>query len=236
MAVLMVATAYAQKQNPRAFDVASVKPTPADHRYELRFEKCPGGGRFVVAGAPLMWTISFGFRVPDGRIAGGPAWLNSFDDSYDIEAKAEGRVTEDECRLMVQSLLAERFELKAHRETREALVYALIVGKGAPRLRESGGVKINGAVQQALSEQEAPSGWSMRRFADYLSDFAGRTVVDKTGLEGTYGFDLSFARAETDDRPNLFAALQDQLGLKLEPQKAAIDVLVIDHVARAAAN
>jgi hypothetical protein len=87
---------------------------------------------------------------------------------------------------------------------------------------------------QSLSESEAPEGWDMPRLAGYLGDVpdVGRPVLDRTGLTGLYAFSLQFSRKDGDDRPIVFLALQEQLGLKLEAAKAPLDVVVIDHVER----
>jgi uncharacterized protein (TIGR03435 family) len=146
---------------------------------------------------------------------------------------------------MVQSLLEDRFHLKIHRETKERNVFFLVVGKNGPKLRAvtpdspNGGIRINRAIQQFLSESEAPPGWSMERMASYLAGRpeVARPVIDKTGLSGLYSFTLEFSmRDGTDDKPIIFAALQEQLGLKLEQGKAPGEVYVIDHVERPTGN
>ena len=153
-------------------DVVSVKRTPPERRNQLTIDKCPDGGRFVSAGVPLMWLIDFAYQISDSRISGGPAWLTSFDDAYDIQAKAEHNVTDSQCRLMVRSLLVERFKIAVHKENREVRAYELLVGevneKKGPRLHqvveddvatESGGriggarisgVQINGACSKVF--------------------------------------------------------------------------------------
>ncbi len=97
---------------------------------------------------------------------------------------------------------------------------------------------MNGSIQQALFEKEPASGWSMSTLAHYLSGFAiiGRPVVDRTGLSGIYAYSLEFARSEQEDRPSIFAALPDQLGIKLEASRAPVEVLVIDHIERPPEN
>lgn len=227
------------------FAAASVKPTPVELQNRLRFEKCTDGGRFRSNGAPLMWAIQFGYRIPDSRVVGAPAWVTSFSDAYDIEGTAQRPVSSMECAAMVQSLLIERFKIGSHAETREVAAYALVVvdrGK-ASKLRRSepralGGVIINGAVQQSLSEGTAPAGWRMARLAEILSGHpaVGRIVVDKTNLEGTFGFSLKYAVGDGDDGPSIFTALPEQLGLKLQPSKVPVEVLVIDHIERSSPN
>jgi uncharacterized protein (TIGR03435 family) len=189
-----------------------------------------------------MWLIRFGFQVQDREIVGAPDWTNEFHNGFDIQATTERRVTEQECRAMVRSLLEERFQLRSHRETREASVYNLVRGSDKLKLREvtpddpPGGVRINGAVMQSVSEAEAPAGWPIHTLIGYISGFTGRRVVDKTGLEGLYAFSLDFAITEGDTRQGVFRAVQEQLGLKLEPSREKVEFLVIDHVERPSPN
>ena len=234
--VLLAAVAVRAQAPDRAkFDVASVRPTPPERLYRLKFEKCTNGGPFLASGTPLEWTIDFAY-AERGKVSGGPAWLNSFDVAFDIEGKPDHKVAESECREMVQSLLEDRYKLKVHREVREVAAYALVVGKNGPRLQPAkpvdagGGVRINGALQQMLSDQEAPEGWSMSQLAGVVSSFAGRPVVDRTGLAGKYSFSIRFAHTEDSDDPDVATALQEQLGLKLESTTTNMDVVIIDHV------
>ena len=127
--------------------------------------------------------------------------------------------------------------LRAHPAAKETAVYELIVAKPC-RLKAGGCVWINGSRQQALTEPAAPVGWSMARLAAYLADISetGRPVVDKTALNGAYGFTLEFSLTEGDGRPSVFSALEDQLGLKLKPAKDPVEFLVIDHIERPSAN
>ena len=184
-----------------------------------------------------MWSLTYAFRVKEFQVAGAPAWLNSFDAAYDIEAKPSSPVDNAQCRLMTQALLMDRFKLAVHREMRESSVYLLTMGKKGVKLREGGGVKLNGTVQVGASGQpEWPDGWTTDRLAEYLSDFAGKPVVDRTGLAGKYGINLEFSRRDGDERPSIFTAVAEQLGLKLSPGKAQIEVLVIDHMEKPAEN
>jgi len=189
-----------------------------------------------------MWLIRFGFQVQDREIIGAPEWTNEFANGFDIQATPEKRVSEEECRAMVRSMLEDRFQLRTHRETREASVYALVRGSDKLKLREvtqddpPGGVRINGAVMQSVSEAQAPAGWPIRTLIGYISGFTGRRVVDKTGLNGVYAFSLDFAINEGDTRQGVFGAVQEQLGLKLEPAKEKVEFLVIDHVEKPSPN
>lgn len=219
------------------FDVVSVKPAPPDRpgRYE---SYCADGGRFISRGVPLSWAIKFAYGLNDYQLSDrGPAWLNSFG-TYDIEAATESRVTENQCKLMVQSLFEDRFKLSMRRETKTVSAFGLVVAKNGPKLSAGGRVMINGAVKQSTSERKAPEGWTMPRLANYLASVKAieRPVLDRTSLSGTYGLDLNYSTRDNDDRPDVFAALPAQLGLRLEPIKAPITVFVIDHVEKPSGN
>jgi uncharacterized protein (TIGR03435 family) len=238
---MIVIPALSQTQAPAkklVFEVASVKPTPPDRQNQLHTEHCQNGGRFAVAGTPVMWSLSYAFGLKDFLIVGAPEWLSAFESAYDMEGKPPRPVNDQECREMVRSLFIDRFKLVAHREMRESSVYLLTVGRGGAKLREGGGVRLNGGVQiGALGTPEWPDGWTMSALADYLSYFAGRPVVDRTGLSGTYGITLDFSREDADhDRPSIFTAVQEQLGLKLDSGNAPVEVLVIDSVQKPSAN
>jgi uncharacterized protein (TIGR03435 family) len=228
-------------QGATAFEVASVKPTPKERLYLLKRE-CKGD-RFSATGMPLSFIIPWSYQLSSNRIQGLPDWVNAREYAYDFEAKAAGPMTDDQCKLMVQSLLADRFKMTVHRETREMRVYALVVSKKGKVHEVSAdgdgeGVRINRARFQSLSDAEAPKGMSMERLAGYLGDLpaVGLPVIDKTGLTGIYSFSLTFSVKEGDDRPSIWTAVQEQLGLKLEATKAPLDVLVVDHIEKASAN
>jgi uncharacterized protein (TIGR03435 family) len=169
--------------------------------------------------------------------ANWPAWLNSFE-AYDIEAKSDGNVTEKECRMMVRSLFVDRFQLKMHSKTRQISAYALVVTKRGPKFSVGGKVRINGAIKQAVSEREAPDGWTMTRLSNYLASVrsVSRPVVDRTGLPGAYGFVLNYSTAENDLHPDIFTAVEQQLGLELDQIKAPIEMFTIDHVKKPTGN
>ena len=201
------------------------------------------------------------------QILGGPSWLRS--SRFDVSAKAEGPTPQDRMRLMVSRLLAERFGLKAHAETRELSTYALVIARADGRLGEhmrpsaidcqaiiaAGKVRpstAGGLPPQCLwrigitasSAQMRVDGVQLARFATLLGPMARRTVVDKTGLTGTYDIDLEFEPDQAGlpvvpvtpgapapparDGLSLFTALQEQLGLKLESERGPVNVLVID--------
>ena len=181
-------TTFAVAQNaPLRFEVASVKPTPPERQNLLQKEFCTTGGRFVVAGIPVMWSLTYAFQLKDYQISGAPAWLSEFASVYDIEAKPSQPVNEAECRRMLQSLFADRFKLAMHWEQKESAVYFLTVKNGT-KLHEGAEVRLNGGVQLGASgKPEWADGWDMSALSKYLSNYTDRPVIDRTGLAGTYG-------------------------------------------------
>jgi uncharacterized protein (TIGR03435 family) len=240
--IVLPALASAQEkrasgQSPLAFDVVSIKPTPPGRRDQVE-SYCANGGRFISHGTPLLWSIKWAYGLKDYQMSDGwPAWLNAFD-TYDIEAQTEARVTEDQCKSMVQALFEERFELRMSRRTKTVSAYALVVGKNGPKLFTTGRVIINGAVKQATSERDAPAGWTMERLANYLAAVRAihRPVVNQTKLSGMYGFGLNYSTMDGDDRPDISTALQEQLGLKLQAVKAPIEIWFVDRVEKPGGN
>jgi uncharacterized protein (TIGR03435 family) len=242
--------ALAQEAPRPSFEVASVKPgDPSSRQFGIGVR----ASRFITTNATLKMMIGFAYDVRDHQISGGPNWLNS--EAFTIEAKppAGTAMTPEprnmnQLRLMLQSLLQERFKLTLHHESRMEQVYELVVAKGGHRMKETapdpkGRQGIFSTVRNNLNGFAAPTG----QLANILSQTLGRSVIDKTGLAGKYDFKLVWtpgpgegvadplpdAPAPVDaSGPSLFTAIQEQLGLKLESAKGAVDVLVIDHVAK----
>jgi uncharacterized protein (TIGR03435 family) len=190
--------------------------------------------------------IRWGYNLKAYQVSFAPS-VSPPDVYYDIFAKAEGYAlpTREEFRQMLQTLLADRFKLKVHRESKEMPVYALVVGKDGPKFKESapdatfsgyGGV--NGR-NQYMKQTKA----TMEDLTDSLGIFADRPIVDRTGLTGTYDYRIEatpdfrlHGGSEDLSDISVFAAVQEQLGLKLEPQKALIEILVVDHIEKPSAN
>jgi uncharacterized protein (TIGR03435 family) len=188
-------------------------------------------------GTPVFWSLKYAYQLRDYQIVGAPDWVREFESAYNIEATAGRPVTAGECRLMVQSLFAERFKLKAHWEKRESNVYFLTTGKNPLKVQKGGEVRLRGSTQFVRpGKPQWPDGIAMPQLASILSSYTDRPVVDRTGLQGTYGINLDFSVDVDDDRPSLFTAVQEQLGLKLEPGKASIEMLVIDHIEKPTPN
>lgn len=238
------------------FEVASVKlnKTGIPRRGSMEFPR--GGERFTATNMPLGPLLLTAYDITARQIS-VPASFPG--DRYDIAAKADRPVSPDEMRRMLQELLIDRFKLVVHREIKVVPVYALVIGKGGPKLHSSE-VQESDATPRTPSRAagtETQSGHlifkneSMADFAWALSRTAGigdRIVVEKTGLKGSYDFELTFGRdnalpPEADGResappaePSVFSALQEQLGLRLEAGKEPVEFLVIDHVEEPSAN
>jgi bla regulator protein BlaR1 len=264
------------------FEVTSIKPSQSGKDTERRISFMPDG--FSATGITLQMLIRVAYEVQDFQISGAPTWLNT--EQYDVSAKTDKSVADELQKLssdqhnreslrMLQALLADRFRLTLHRETKEQLpVYALVIAKNGPKLHEvkpsdadaETTIKLpNGIVvpfrpgQQAiLVNQILGKELPITNLVEMLSSQLGRTVVDKTGLTGKYDWNLQwtpepasspmFKGAEdgqtgTDNAvrsesagPSIFAAIQEQLGLKLELKKGILEVLVIEHVEKPSEN
>lgn len=221
-----------------AFEVASVKRNAAGgNRIEVR------PGELTITSATLTACIAWAYRVQSSQISGADArvsdQLNS--ERYDIVAKSADHVTEDEIRLMLQSLLADRFKFAFHRQAREMRTYALLLDKRGPRFHESSG--IGDSAQQAKSKLMRQWKWTtMSQFAATLSDAMEAPVEDQTGLAGQYDLSLDLTPyLSTDGAPTEIAsmmvtALREQLGLTVEARRLPIDVMIVDHVEHPSAN
>ena len=221
------------------FEVAVIRPTTANVSAGTSFEVFDGG-RMKITNEPVKLLIRAAFRLPNAQIVGGPAWLET--DRYDIEAKTgrPGKIPPGEMSPLLESLLADRFHLKFHREIRELTVYALVAAKGGVKLRPKGEGESRGMSTHPGPGKTQAVGTAipMGELAGYVGNRLGRIVVDKTGLSDSYDFKLEWAPEETPDSPapSLVTALREQLGLSLETQKSPVEVLVIDNLVRPSEN
>jgi uncharacterized protein (TIGR03435 family) len=256
----------AQEVPPRPeFEVASLKLN-ASGAPGFSIRALPGG--LTARNISLKRLVAMGYSVTDYQIFSAVNWFESA--RFDLEAKSPGLAALPQLRLMVQSMLDERFKLKIHRETRELPMYALVLAKngvtGGPGLVQAPGgacgpdvapqaVLAKGARPVAACGTVNPSfgrifGQHARisQLADRLATLLGSTVVDKTGLDGNFDIELTFA-PDTDMQPlpqgvtapdvsgpSLFTAIQQQLGLKLQGGKGPVEVIVIDAAGRPAEN
>jgi uncharacterized protein (TIGR03435 family) len=241
---LLIAGAACFAQSPRPFDVASVKlNTSGGLGVSMRTKN----GLLTTTNAPVLVMIQQAFQVKDFQVSGGPGWLAS--ERYDVEAKMERNdISDDNLWLSLQPLLIERFHLKFHRETKQMPVFALTVMKGGPKFsahKESAEGKDQQRVGVSIGSGKGKltaTKTTIARFCDSLGHQVDRIVVDNTGLKGEYDITMEWApenhegSAGVDAGANIFEALQDQLGLKLESTKGPVEAIVVDSAERPSAN
>jgi uncharacterized protein (TIGR03435 family) len=198
------------------------------------------GERFTATNASLKTLIRNAYDVLPFQLAGGPRWMDT--DMYDIMATTGTGVaiTQDQLPLLLRSLIAERFQLTVHWETRETTIYALVLDKGGPKFGGGSDTQkpgINTRKGPGKAEMKG-TGQPISILAGNLGNQLGRMVLDKTGLQGVYDWTLEWDPDPTVDStsPSLLTALQQQLGLKLESQKGPMQTLVIERAERASEN
>src|SRR6185312_1651894 len=237
-AVLLLLLIGGTTLDAQTFEAASIKPS-APTAVGSTYDYQTGGGLRVRNGT-LGGLIESAYDVRDFQIAGGPGWLDT--DRFDVIARSEsGRPapSRDEdtktTRTKLQALLADRFHLIVHRETREHAEYALTVGRDGPRLA----VVPPGTAPRPPTGIQSASGHLVGRQATMaqlvfaLSRRLGQPVVDSTGLRERYDFEMTWAELDAaadraSDAPSIFTAIQEQLGLKLESIKGPVDTIVVD--------
>jgi bla regulator protein blaR1 len=253
--------------NGTTFEVASVKPhDPADSRSLMIAEP---NGRFTARNIPLRMLIRTAYSVQDEQVVGGPEWLDQA--TFDIVATSAGGVPLTALAAELQSLLADRFKLRIHRDTRELPVYLFVPARNdgslGPQLKRH--VCDQQVTTRAVDGNQLPwspcanisngqgrltvKGATIVATLQYLTPLVHRVVIDRTNLTGAFDLELRWAPdaapaagvasagqpavAPADaSTPSLFTAIQEQLGLKLEPGRAPVDVIVIDSVERPAAD
>jgi uncharacterized protein (TIGR03435 family) len=220
-----------------AFDVASVKPNPTGTGNS---GVNTGHGRLAATNVTLRRLIQSAFDVNDFQIVGGPDWIGA--EKYDIEAKADisAQTGHFDYGPMLQALLADRFRLKVHRETRQLPVYSLVIARNGPKLTGhtgTGGAATNTSHASGKATLTATMA-SMAGLAYRLGRDLDRKVIDNTGLKGEYDLTLEWAPDPRPDStaPSIFTALPEQLGLKLESTRGPVEVVVIDSVEKASEN
>jgi uncharacterized protein (TIGR03435 family) len=270
-------SAQSQAQTPSGpasdfkYEVASIKPTIS--RPNSHSSRSTEDG-FEASNSTLLALIRQAYGLPvgggtadDGRVVGAPGWANS--DGYDLNAKIDPDVIDALKKLsvadrqaarqqMLQELLADRFHLVIHKETKDLPVYFLVSTKNGPKLHEADpnndyakGYKLpDGRPAGRGFDSDAPGevtaqGVTIANLCAWLSRQVGRTVIDKTGLSSRYDFSLQFSpdsRGEDSDSSagpnglNIFGAVQQQLGLKLDSGKGATEIIVVDHAEKPTEN
>jgi uncharacterized protein (TIGR03435 family) len=220
-----------------SFEAASIKP----HSGVITRSSDPAltGNRVTAMASALRDMIYTAYHVRPDQVVGLPGWATS--EHYDLEATAGRAITVEQMRAMLQTLLAQRFQLQVHRETREIPMYSLALGRNGPRFKESGVDEMpKGSIMgDGVGMHMVVAKGTMTQLASRLSgNGAGRPVMDKTGLTGIYSFKLDWVNdtAAAGELPSLAVALQEQLGLKLEAAKGPAEFIVVDHVERPSAN
>jgi len=236
-----------QQQNAQtitfAYDAVTIKPDPDGHGF---FKLSPDS--FSMGGMPAWVLIRSAYGVlMEGQVVGLPDWAKT--EPIAVEAKMDADTTRalrklppmeqwKQMQLMLQAMLADRFALKAHRETNDLPIYELTVAKSGSKMKQTSPDSSGGSANYASGKVTAHE-ISIESVAANLSFAVGRMIVNKTGLEGGYDFTLDYApdgADASDTRPSIFTALEEQLGLKLEPARGPVDVIVVDHIERPTAN
>jgi uncharacterized protein (TIGR03435 family) len=239
---VVAGTLGAQSPDLSTFDAVSIKRHVGGG--PSRSDATPNG--HVAVNVPMFFLISQAYPVRrSDEIIDAPDWL--YDAPYDVTARFAGTPTADQRQSAWRRLFADRFKLKAHLEIREKDTFALVLaraGRVSPNLKKS---DVDCAATAAVTECTsgltrgilATQGMSMSEFARLIQPMTGRTVSDQTGLTGLYAFSLKFSPTRPGvaldpnsrtELPDIFAALEDQLGLKLERARGSVDVLVIEHI------
>jgi uncharacterized protein (TIGR03435 family) len=234
-----------------AFEVASVTPcppgtppAPMEHTRTAQFTS--PGGRFRASATTVKVLLEWAYAIQPSEHSGGPSWIG--DACYDVLAKAEGNANDDQMKRMLQTLLADRFQLRLHRERKELSAYVISVGKTTPKLFPPKDDEINTVrmATQTVPDQKTVSyrlvftQYTLKQLCDLFARQMDSVVVDRTGLNGEYDFTLEFTPDES--RPNpadpalLITAMREQLGLTLKSQKTPVDVLVIDSAEKVVAG
>jgi uncharacterized protein (TIGR03435 family) len=245
--VTCLLSAQSPQPSPPLFEVATIKPTnPSFGGILIRLT----GGKFSATGFTLKDLIAFAYEVDNSQIGGGPEWFAS--DRYDILGKPEkpGPLSRDSARTMLRPLLADRFHLKIHFETKPMSVFVLTIEKNGSKLRPR--TAGDGGETTRLTFHGARAtgrNVSMMVLAEEMQAMVlGRPVLDKTGLVGTFDFDLVWspepklsgiadASAPVDPNvPDIFTAFREQLGLKLESRKELTKVIVVDDATKPSEN
>jgi uncharacterized protein (TIGR03435 family) len=259
---IITVLAFSTLSAQTVFEVASVKPSGPN---SVRRSNRGGPGTsdpelFTRSSATIQDILFQAYGLEDVQQIVGPKWLDEA--MYDFICKIPPGATSEQFHLMLQNLLAERFKLALHHQTKDLPVYELVIGKNGPKLKESTGASLDNppavkgfpglALPAGLPTltvryeqghaQLIARGEPVSALAAALQNPAGRVVVDKTGLTGKYDINFDFnvrplaPGAEDDPFPGLLDAIQQQLGLNLEDRKARFDVLVIDHAEKVPAE
>jgi uncharacterized protein (TIGR03435 family) len=225
--LLLASCAFAQ---PAAFEAAAIKPSKDQNRGTSWNTET---NRMNLT-ASLKGMITIAYQVKDFQVAGGPKWLD--DDRFEVNAVSEGKPDTSQTLAMLQTLLADRFQLAIHHEQKVAPAYALVVVKSGLKIKPVEGA--TGSSSQGGRGVLTAKGLTMAKLADRLTRSLDAPVADLTKTPGAFDFKLewSIEGDKEDVRSALFAALQSQLGVKLESRKLPLDLIVVDKAEKPSAN
>lgn len=226
--ILLAAHALAQ---PPAFEAATIKPSKDAPGHSGSHSRT---GMIVLTGQTLKGLICSAYKVKDFQVSGGPKWMN--EDRFDVNAKAEGAAQGQQLLQMLQTLLADRFQLVFHREQKIAPAYALVLVKSGLKIKPVEGAE--GSNSHGSNGELTATGMTMPGLADYLSRRFGAPVADLTETTGAFEFKLQWStEGDKDDMQSaLFSALQSQIGVKVESRKLPMDVIVVDKAEKPSEN
>src|SRR3954466_13772851 len=217
--------------NAQLFEVATVKPTPLEQQgieQPSIVQFLPNG--FRRTNATLRTLVRTAYDVQEYQVLGGPDWADR--NRFDIEARHAGNVVRSDALRMLQVLLADRFKLKVRRAANEGATFNMVRVPGASLPRPAAE-----STSASVRLGDYSGKRSMSQLAQYLSSVVGRPVTDRTGLTGNFDLHLSFAPDLRDaDKPSIFAAVQEQLGLRLESARGPVDTITIENADPPAEN
>jgi uncharacterized protein (TIGR03435 family) len=225
-----------------SFEVASIKPSDPDSQLKVDFAP---GGRLIVTHATLRFLIKIAYDISDDQISGGPGWINST--RFDIQGKAPNATgSNPETHLRLQRLLSDRFQLEMRKESKPMPIFALVAAKGGPKMKPDsspGDAELktgNGRGELTATRVDMPA------LARFLSEGqTGRPVTDMTGLTDKFDFRLEWTPDASLGAPaapvdpggiSIFTALQQQLGLRLDPRTGASGYFVVTRAELPSAN
>jgi uncharacterized protein (TIGR03435 family) len=221
---------------PTSFDVVSIKPNNLSGG-EVHEHNSPGR---LNASMTARHLIQDAFGIKDFQISGGPAWLGN--DNYDFVATTAApiKLSDKVLEPLLQSLLADRFHLKYHRETKEFPVYSLVTAKNGPKLTKHTGTPGHSMDSYGGKDKRSMTATSltMTDLASFLAQQMDRPVIDNTGIKGEFDVKLEWSPDQIGESsgPSVFTALQEQLGLRLESGKGPVEILVIDSIEKPSEN
>jgi uncharacterized protein (TIGR03435 family) len=230
----LLSPVVAQTASPSpSFEVATIRPNagadPSRGEWSL-----PDTGIFRAKGLSLEYLIELAYGLNPNEVVNGPSWLGY--DVFDISAKPETgiKLSREELRPRLQTLLRERFHLRTHNELRNVSGYALAVSKGGAKLKPTDGSRSPGWRVNLSQGSVKGINWTMPELARNIGGLLGRPVEDATGISGSYDISFEYAAGERIDSvlPSLSTALTESTGLRLVPSKIQVEVLVIDNVDR----